>query len=184
MGPDPGHQGVEMFPVCDTGWEDKSLPGRRPGRQPKGPDNHGVEPSVMVVAFITAEDRVPTVFPEIIQEPPGPGGRQIMAVPEIHEQASQGDGRGLPRIVGPVGEAELRELGRDLPAVAVGAPWASIQASQLSNMASAAASLLRKKNPPGAVRPSTGPGRCRLPDTPTVHLALDDPPVVLEFGAA
>ena len=116
----PGHQGVEMFLVGGNGRKDKRLAGRAPRRQPKGPEYQAVDPGVMIVALIAAEDRVQAVFPEIIQEPPGPGGRQVVAVPEIDKEASQGDGRGLPRIIGPVGEAELRELGRDLPAIAVG----------------------------------------------------------------
>ncbi len=70
-----------MFLVGGNGRKDKRLAGRAPNRQPKGPEYQAVEPGVMVVALITAEDRVQAVFPEIIQEPPGPGGRQIMAVP-------------------------------------------------------------------------------------------------------
>ena len=75
MGEDPGHQGVEMVPVLGTGRKDKRLARRAPHRQAKGPERQAVEPGVVVVALIAAEARVQAVFPEIVQEPPGPGGR-------------------------------------------------------------------------------------------------------------
>ena len=48
---------------------------RAPGRQPKGLEHQAALPGIMVIAFITTKLGVQAVFPEIIQEPPGPGGR-------------------------------------------------------------------------------------------------------------
>ena len=81
-----------MFLVGWNGRKDIGLAGRAPSRQPEGPEHQAVKPGVMVVALITAEVRVQAVFPEIIQEPPGPGGRQFITVTQVDEDRIPGRG--------------------------------------------------------------------------------------------
>ena len=108
-----------------------------------------------------------------------------MAVPQVDEETSQGDGRSLPRIVSPVGEAELRELGRDLPAIAVGRANAIDPGEPVEQNGFRAGIMAQEEKFRQAQEgPVLAQAAADFRIGRAVHPALDDPPGVLEFGPA
>jgi hypothetical protein len=117
---EPGHERAEVGGVLGNIGKMVGLPREPIGRQPEGLDHQGVEPAVMVVAFIAAAVFLALpVQAQIVQQTPGPERRRGVAVAQIGVQTPEGQGGRGPRVIGSVGEAVFRKIGGKGPAVAV-----------------------------------------------------------------